>query len=240
MRSEWVLATAAFLTLTGCIVEEDSGRTEHEAKTVDVGKAESVRAEIDLGAGQLNIKGDATKLLEADFTYNRRDWRPEVTYDGNSFRGLLTIRQGNHEGGGVHLGNNQYKWDLRFNDNIPLDIRVNCGAGEGILDLQHLTIRDLDVNMGVGRVEASLPPEPKKDYDVRVHGGIGEAVLHLPSKVGVVADASGGIGGIQAEGLEKRGGRWVNDAYENRSSPVTVHVQVQGGIGQIRLLATGT
>ncbi|HZU28700.1 MAG TPA: toast rack family protein [Bryobacteraceae bacterium] len=233
-------AACAFVAMTACTIDEDYGKTEHETKTVDVGKAESVRAEIDMGVGQLNIKGDASKLLEADFTYNRRDWKPDVTYNGNSFRGLLTIRQGDHGGGGVHLGgNNEYEWDLRFNDNIPLDIRVNCGAGEGNLDLQRLTIRDLDVNMGVGRVEAELPPEPKRDYDVRIHGGIGEAVLHLPSKVGVVADASGGIGGIQVEGLQKRGGRWVNDIYEKGASPVTVHVQVQGGIGQIRLLAGG-
>jgi hypothetical protein len=232
-------AACAFLTMTACTIDEDSGKTEHEARTVEAGKAESVRAEIDMGVGQLNIKGDAAKLLEAEFTYNRRDWRPEITYHGNSFRGLLNIRQGSHDGGGLHLGNNEYKWDLHFNNDIPLDIRVNCGAGEGNLDLAHLTIRDLDVNMGVGRVEAELPDEPKRDYDVRVHGGIGEAVLHLPSKVGVVADASGGIGGIQVDGLSKRGSRWVNPVYESGSSHITVHVQVQGGIGQIRLLANG-
>ena len=234
-----VIAGLTLLATTGCVVEE-AGKTEHESTHIAVGKAESVRAELDMGAGELRIGGDATELLDADFTFNRRDWEPKVDYNGNSFRGLLTIRQGHDAGGGIHLGNNEYKWDLRFNNDMPLDLYVNCGAGEGNLDLSHLTLRDLDVNMGVGRVEANLPPDPKRDYDVRIHGGIGEAVLRLPTKVGVVADASGGIGDIQTEGLHKHGGRWVNDVYEQSTNSVTVHVQVQGGIGSIRLLTTGS
>jgi len=234
----WMGAAAlAFFVTAGCDIEVDHNEPRHELKTVDLGKAESVKAEIDMGAGELQVGGGATQLLNADFTYNQRDWKPNVEYNGNSFRGLLTIKQG-HDGGGVHLGNNTYKWDLRFNDDVPLDIDVNCGAGESKLDLSKLNLRGLDVNMGVGRVEATLPDASKRSYDVRVHGGIGEAVLHLPDKVGVVANATGGIGGIQAEGLHKRGDRWVNDAYDN-GNPVTVHVEVQGGIGQIRLLGNG-
>lgn len=240
MAMRLVLAAAggmAMLAMTGCVVEE-VGKTEHETTHISLGKAESVRAELDMGAGELHVTGGATELLNANFAFNRQDWKPVVDYNGNSFRGLLTIRQGHDHDGGIHLGNNEYKWDLQFNNDIPIDLYVNCGAGEGRLDLSQLTLRALDVNMGVGEVEATLPPEPKRDYDVRIHGGIGEAVVHLPTKVGVVADASGGIGEIHTEGLHKHGGRWVNDVYEQSSSPITVHVQVQGGIGEIRLLAT--
>ena len=231
------LAGVALLSTTGCVVE-DVGRTQHESTQIGAGKAESVRAEIDMGAGQLRVSGGATELMNADFTYNRVDWKPEVEYNGNSFRGLLTIRQGHEHDGTIHLGNNEYKWDLHFNDDMPLDLIVNCGAGEGRLDLSHLTLRELSVNMGVGEVDATLPPNPKRDFDVSIHGGIGQATLYLPTKVGVVAEASGGIGDIHTEGLHKHGDRWVNDVYEQSSSPITIHVQVEGGIGEIRLLAT--
>jgi len=234
----WTSATAlAFLVTAGCDIEVDHNEPRHETRTVDLGKAESVKAEIDMGAGELQVGGGAAQLLNADFTYNRRDWKPDIEYNGNSFRGLLTVKQG-HDGGGVHLGNNTYKWDLRFNEKVPLDMVVNCGAGAGNLDLSKLNLRGLEVNMGVGRVEATLPDTPQRAYDVKVHGGIGEAVVHLPTKVGVVAEASGGIGGIQTEGLHKSGDRWVNDAYESGNA-TTIHVEVHGGIGSIRLLANG-
>jgi hypothetical protein len=70
---------------------------------------------------------------------------------------------------------------------------------------------------------------------VEIHGGIGQAIVDLPSSVGIVANASGGIGDIQVTGLEKHGGRWTNAAYEH--SPVTIHLDVHGGIGNITLRA---
>jgi hypothetical protein len=55
----------------------------------------------------------------------------------------------------------------------------------------------------------------------------------LPSEIGVRATAQGGLGKIDAEGLEKEGSAYVNDAYGN--SEVTLEVDVQGGVGQINL-----
>jgi hypothetical protein len=55
----------------------------------------------------------------------------------------------------------------------------------------------------------------------------------LPSEVGVRARAEGGLGKINAEGLQKQGDSYVNDAYG--SSDVTLDVDVQGGVGEINL-----
>ncbi len=51
--------------------------------------------------------------------------------------------------------------------------------------------------------------------------------------IGVRVRAEGGIGKINAEGLDKEGDSYVNDAYGN--SEVTVNVEVQGGVGEINL-----
>ena len=83
-------------------------------------------------------------------------------------------------------------------------------------------------------MQMDLRGTPKTSYNVRVHGGVGEAVVHLPSNVGVYAEASGGIGEIQAHNLRKEEGHWVNDAYAD--SPVKIHITVEGGVGSIKLL----
>ncbi len=57
----------------------------------------------------------------------------------------------------------------------------------------------------------------------------------LPSEVGVRARADGGLGKINAEGLQKVGDSYVNDAYGD--SDVTLDVEVQGGVRQINLEA---
>jgi hypothetical protein len=225
-----VLAVCLALVAVGCTIDDTRDRwTQHSRQSVDLG-----RADIELGAGELRIRGGAAKLLDADFTYNHGDWKPEVIYDGGSFRGMLTIKQPDHV---HHMGHVNYSWDLRFNDGVPLDLRINCGAGEGKLELGRLNLRSLDVNMGVGRIEADLRGRPKRDYDVKIDGGIGEAVVYLPATVAIVADAKGGIGGVDVQGLHKSGDRWVNDLYENGRNGPTIHVAVNGGIGSIRLRA---
>jgi hypothetical protein len=231
-----VLAACLALLAAGCTVNDTPDRwTTHSRQSVELGRAESVRAEINIGTGELKIRGGASKLLDAEFTYNHEDWKPLVTYDGGSFRGMLTVKQPDN----VHsMGHVNYSWDLRFNDSVPLDLRVNCGAGESKLEVGRLNLRSLDVNMGVGRIEADLRGRPRRDYDVKIDGGIGEAVVYLPNTAAIVADAKGGIGGIDVQGLHKSGDRWVNDLYENgRNGAPTIHVAVHGGIGSIRLRA---
>nr|HEV7953798.1 hypothetical protein [Candidatus Acidoferrales bacterium] len=67
-----------------------------------------------------------------------------------------------------------------------------------------------------------------------VQGGVGEARIRLPHEVAVEIRADGGIGSIDTQGLHKEAGRWVNDAWGK--SPTTIHMNVEGGIGEIRLV----
>jgi predicted membrane protein len=93
----------------------------------------------------------------------------------------------------------------------------------------------VNVEIGVGELKMDLRGAPKNDYAVSIRGGVGEATIYLPEAVGIEADVEGGIGGIHAPGLEKRDGRYVNDAYGRAKN--TVRLDIRGGIGAINLLA---
>ena len=171
-------------------------------------------------------------MMDAEFNYNNPRLKPEVHYDGAGFRGHLQVEE---PSGSFHGGSSKYRWDLRFNDEKPLDMEVHFGAGEGRLDLGSLSLRSLEVHMGVGELRLDLRGTPKHDYEVQVHGGVGEATIYLPGDgVGISADASGGIGGVSAPGLQKRDGRYVNDAYGHAKT--NVHLVIRGGIGSINLV----
>jgi hypothetical protein len=207
------------------------GPERTETRSIELDKSEEVRVDLRMGAGELRVQGGADSLMEARFTYNRLRLRPEVSYMTGGFRGRLTVQEPSHVGS----ANPRYIWDLRFNNQKPLDMEVNCGAGETRLDLGDLTLRRVNVEMGVGRLKMDLRGTPKSDYDVNVRGGVGEATIYLPENVGIEADVEGGIGGIHAPGLEKRGGRYVNDSYGRAKT--TVRLDVRGGIGAINLIA---
>jgi hypothetical protein len=227
------LVAAAAVALTGCVMNtEHSGPLEHFQKSIDLDKSTMARVEIKMGAGELRVDGGSSKLMDADFEYNIPSWRPVVRYEASSFRGELLIEQPGSSHGGH---DSRYKWDLRLNDKVPLDIVTHLGAGEAHMNLGSVNLRSVEIHMGVGEVELDLRGKPTRDYNVEIHGGVGQAIVHLPASVGIVANAAGGIGNIDVRGLEKRGGHWINAAHEH--SPVTIHLDVKGGIGNIALTA---
>jgi predicted membrane protein len=170
--------------------------------------------------------------MDADFEYNISSWKPIVRYDASSFRSQLRIEQPRGVHGGSHV---DYKWNLRFNDKMPLDVMMDLGAGEARMNLGSMNLRSVEINVGVGEVRVDLRGKPTRDYNVNINGGVGHATVYLPSDVGVIANAKGGIGDLTVRGLEKRGRQWINAAHEN--APVTIHLDVKGGIGQIEIIA---
>jgi hypothetical protein len=226
------LVAASVVMLGACTLKFEPGPIEHFQRSIDLDKSEMSRVEIKMGAGELRVAGGSPKLMDADFEYDVPSWKPNILYNASSFRSDLAIEQPAHS---TAVNNMTYRWDLRLNDKLPLDLVTHLGAGEAHLTLGTMNLRSVEVHMGVGQVELDLRGNPTRDYNVEIHGGIGQAIVHLPASVGIVANASGGIGDIDVHGLEKHNGRWTNAAYEH--SPVTVHLDVKGGIGNITLTA---
>jgi hypothetical protein len=208
------------------------GEMQSESRSIDAQDADSTRAKLQMGAGELNLTGGADQLMEADFSYNVSDWKPKVSYHVSSEEGELVVKQGS--GGGVRLGGDaRNEWDIRLNDEVPTDLVVQMGAGESDLDLDSLTLTGLDLQMGAGKTTVDLTGDYEQNFDASIQGGVGEATVMLPSEVGVKAKAEGGLGKINAEGLQREGEAYINDAYGD--TDVSLNVDIKGGIGQINL-----
>ena len=223
---------AAALLLIGCDVTPTlPGPEERHTKSVEAKGAEMVTAEIHLDAGKLDLTGGAGSLLDSDVLTNRPDGAPVITYDISSFRGRLKVSQKPTRSNFGHIKN---EWNLKFSDSVPLDFKIHMGAGQNQLDLRTLALRSVEVHMGAGQLRLDLRGDYKRNINVSVHGGVGQATVLLPAKLGARAEVHGGIGNISARGgLSKRGRDYVNEAY--KKSPITVDVQVHGGVGEVIL-----
>ncbi|HEV3330907.1 MAG TPA: toast rack family protein [Bryobacteraceae bacterium] len=230
MNLRWVLL-AGVVSLAGCEIQAP-GPVRRESQYIDRDDSTRVRVDLEMGAGNLRVRSGAGKLLRADFIYNVPSWRPEVRYTTAAGHGNLSVRQPGS--GHPNLGHTEYEWDLELSREVPLDMRVHFGAGEARLNLADLSLRDVDVEMGVGELDLDLRGDPQHSYDVRIRGGVGEATVRLPSDVGISADVQGGIGEIHAPGFHREGRRYFNDAYSRAKT--TIHLDVRGGVGEIRLL----
>ena len=55
----------------------------------------------------------------------------------------------------------------------------------------------------------------------------------LPSDAGVQVEVQGGLGQVNAAGLNRSGNVYTNDAYGE--SEVTLEIRIDGGVGEINL-----
>jgi hypothetical protein len=235
-KPAWALLflSGAFMATTACdIATERSEPARTLPVSIDLGRTERTNIELDIGAGELTLNGGATNLIDGSIEYSVPAWKPEISTSTVGLSKAVPIKQPE---GHPALGKVHYVWNLQVNDGVLVDMAINCGAGHAQLNLGDLRLRSVDVSIGAGQVEMDLRGHPRRDYDVSISGGIGQATVYLPQGVGVWAEAHGGIGHIDVEGLRKIGDHWENDLYDN--SKVNVRLKVEGGIGEIHIVGS--
>jgi hypothetical protein len=206
---------------------------QYDSQTVEAAGAESARVALHMGAGELRVTDGASQLARADFSYNVPDWKPAVRYTKIGTRGDLTIEQ--PKGAQTHFGNSKYTWELQLSNKIPIELEIHFGAGQAKLDVGSLDLRGVEIHIGVGQVDLDLRGHLKHSYNVALHGGVGEATVRVPSDAGVYAEASGGIGSINVNGLRKIGNHWESESYAKAENKL--RLEVHGGIGEIKIIA---
>jgi hypothetical protein len=208
-----------------------SSDVQHQSRTVERQGAKSVNVSLETSSGEFNISGGSSHLVDAEFDYSESYETPRVDYNVADGVGHLSISQDNP---GTHFGRSQNQWNLRFSNEVPLELKVEMGAGRGQLRLRDMPVTRLEMSMGAGQADLDLTGDRKTDLVGDLEGGVGQVTIRLPRKVGVSVRASGGIGAIDAHGLRHEDGEYTNEAYGK--TPATIRLTVQGGVGQISLI----
>jgi len=244
----------ALLFITACNQGARVGDLLTKTQTIELGDAESVNVEIRMGAGELNVSGGASDLLDATFTYNVEELDPGATYSN----GNLTVQHADVKTdirSLFDLDEYRNEWDLRFNEDVPMEMMIDTGAGRSDLKLGNLALTRLDITSGAGDVDLELggslslsrleydmgagdstldlSGDWQKNLDATINGGIGKLTVSLPSDVGVRVDVDAGIGAVNTSGLTKDGNIYTNAAYSE--SNIKLIISINAGVGEINL-----
>ncbi|MCX6570334.1 MAG: toast rack family protein [Candidatus Aminicenantes bacterium] len=221
------------LALTALVAACDEPRdVRTETQTVALEGATRAEVGLHMNAGELRVHGaDQEALLEASFEYNRDRDRPVVDYRRFGDKGTLQVRRSRRNG--IPFGRVRNRWDLNLSKAVPLDLDIDLGAGQSDLDLRGLKLQRVEINMGVGEMTLDLQGPHQESFNVKIAGGVGSGKLYLPLAVGVRVKVDGGIGSVNAHGLTKQGGFYINDAYGK--SAVVIDVDINAGIGSLDL-----
>lgn len=231
-----ILALVVLLLATaGClpnrpVIKVGELVTRSESVELDEAKLETI--EIGMGAGELNVNGGASDLMQGKFVYNIAQLNPQVTHRD----GTLSVFTPDIERTRISLWNVEdyrYEWDLHLNENVPMKMHVVMGAGSADLNLGSLSLTKLDLDAGAGPVIVDLTGDWQNDLDATITGGLGEITLRLPRNSCAKVDIQPALGLINAQELIKEGSTYINDACGKSES--TLRIDIGAGVGNINL-----
>ena len=128
------------------------------------------------------------------------------------------------------------RWRLRLARELPLDLRLETGAGEAELDLSALSVTNLDVEAGVGKTSVTLPRHG--DIRGRIKAGVGEMTVRVPHGLAARIRISTGIGSIQVGSRFRR----TTNAYETadyHEATDKIDLRIEAGVGKVAVESLG-
>lgn len=211
----------------------DAGELVTESRSVALDGARAVRATLELGVGELQIDGGARDLLDAEFAYNVPAWEPELDYAVHDQIGRLTLRQPKGERS-QKSANARNGWDLRFADDVPLDLGLKGGMVEGKLALGTLALERLGLELGTSNLTLDLSETRARNLHAPIRGGVLNLKLIVPSDTGVQVEVRAPVLTMHAKGWQRARHIWVNDAYG--ATPETMRIAIDSGVASITLI----
>jgi hypothetical protein len=128
--------------------------------------------------------------------------------------------------------------EIRFDEPNEADLGdLNLNAGATKLEMTGIGNagpRRARIQGGVGDIDLGFAGEWTRSAEIDVVAGFGDLTLRLPDDVGVRVEVEGGLANVDASGLRRSGGAYVNDLYGE--AEIELDVTVTAGVGQVTLI----
>ena len=236
LRTLLMTALTVVLLVSGCISSDgdvvQTGDLRTKETFVELGDADAVEVNLDIGQGQIQVSPGAIKLMEASFKYNVDRWRPAFTYVEQGEIWNLTLKQPAQD---LQVeGDVRNEWDLKFGNMVPMALKIMMGAGDANIRVGGLDLASLSVSTGAGELDLDLSGRWFDLLVARVGSGAGNVGLIVPSDMGVQISVNQGAGTVIAPGFEMVEGNYKNEAFDTASLLMLIAVDI--GTGDLTVL----
>lgn len=179
----------------GVSVNEEIQRTEVEFPMRGL---ETADVEIEFGPAGAHVYAleDSRNLLEGSVTFLNDEpaFDTEITED----RAAVELSMGESFGWFLDPDNwatfgEADRWEIGLNPGVVMDLDLSLGTGAANLDLDELTLSSLQVMVGTGSVDLTLPGG---NYDMTYQVGTGSTTLTLPQNGRQTIEIDGGTGSV--------------------------------------------
>jgi hypothetical protein len=194
----------------------------------------SARAQVRLshGAGHLSISAGAggDDLAEGDFAggLDLRTRRQAELLEAE-------LRSPSRGWGWWDWGGRGLEWNVRFNQQVPLTLRLETGASESHLDFSDLQLSDLNLQTGASFTQITLPAHAVYTR-VKISGGAASIKLRLPAGVSASIRYSSGFASLDVDQgrFPKSGNLYQSPDFAIAQNKVELMIEVGAASVEIR------
>lgn len=209
----------------------------HESAWYPVGGLETARITIDWTstAGKLFALDDSANLIEAEI-----DYLGELYFDVTR-QGTHAVVALNNRVSGVSFGNvggRDARWEVGLSPLAALDLRLDTGSGAGSFDLTGLYITALELDIGSGAIDLTLPVG---NFSGEIDGGSGALNIRVPAEVGLRVRLDDGSGSFYpgarlalASGDVSGDGVWETPGYATAEPRIELVINQASGAIRIQ------
>jgi predicted membrane protein len=178
---------------------------------------DQVRAHVRLTAGQLSIGGLSRGNREVVAFESEGGQEPEFHRENRV--AFLDINRPVDD-----------NLELEMTRDVPLDLTLELGAVDATpLDFEDIKLEKLDLTLGAGRAEITLPDEGV--MDITISGVAGEVELEVPDDLAARIEVSASVGNIDVDDrFQLQDGVYVTEDYSDEAeNRATIRVTTTAG-----------
>ncbi len=137
----------------------------------------------------------------------------------------------------MFMNNQRSSYDLVLGkQNIPTDLRISLGAGEGKVVLTDTVMNEISSQVGAGKLVIDLSERSIPNERIYIELGAGEIVLQLPEGVGYSLEYDLGIGNISTDGKDIASFIGSEKEYKSENynlADIKVNIVAKVGVGSL-------
>jgi hypothetical protein len=204
----------------------------------ELGEVSQLNVQLQLAAAEAYVNGlsDSQYAVQGDYTTNT-NLGVTVEYRTAGNTGYLIIRQGgeNQDNSAVLFGQEiAAQMNLGLPSGIPIDLKVEMGAGEVTLDLSGLDIHSVSLAGGAGSLNVTLPAQGR--FPVEVSTGVGEIIIRVPRSMEARLSSQGVLSSLDVPSrFEPLGDRtWQTAGYTEAAD--RAEITINQAVGSVEIV----
>ncbi len=133
------------------------------------------------------------------------------------------------------IGPGQMDWSLALNPTVSLNLIVESGANEAVLDLQKLQVTDLQINTGASSTTVILP-ESSALTTAQVKSGAAAVNIVIPTGVAARIRTSSGLAAVSVATVRfpRSADGYQSPDYESAANKVDLKIETGVGAVDVR------